>query len=166
MYKKLFAFTIIELIVAAILSALVASAAISTFNILNIQYQDFQTHGKEEKELGNFKTSLNRDVEDAVWVHIDYNAVYLILKDRKIIYTFGENKVSRTVWKDKEKYEWLYDVVAQNYQGSFQEKAISKGLIDKLSIDILSNQQSFNIIFKKIYSSKELFDIEHGRRYY
>lgn len=165
MNKKVRAFTITELIAAAILSALTVVAAMSVFNIMNTQFQDFQNQGEIDKEVGSLYSVMARDFEDGKLIETRNNTISITQADQKITYWFDKGSVERNVWIKQEEYKSVFKVQFNSISSFFQDKEINSGIVDVLNLKLIKNQQPLVLNFKKLYSSKELFDLENGHRY-
>jgi uncharacterized protein YqkB len=161
---QLKAFTITELVVASILTAITVVAAFSVFQIINAQYDSHRTDSDYSIEIGQLSILLKRDFEEALKVETNPDEIRLTLYNHKVHYLFKAGTVERIVFQEEE-YKQEFRLNFIDIVTSFQNKQRSYGLIDVLTIRIQESEKTITLNFKKQYSSKDLFDMDYGDRH-
>lgn len=162
---KLNAFTVIELIVGAILAAIAVVAAFSVIQIINTQYEDHNKDGEYAIKLGQFSTSLKRDFEEASKVEANPDEIRLTFPNHKTSYIFTVGLIERIVWQQQEEYKQKFELDFVDMAAYFQNTPKKYGFIDALTIQIRESQKMIILNLRKQYSSKDLFDMDYGNRH-
>ncbi|CAN5882357.1 hypothetical protein BH11BAC7_BH11BAC7_16620 [soil metagenome] len=95
-HKQIKAFTLLELLVGMILSAIVLTATFNAYRIITRQYESYSKQSGTIKEVSFFVSQLQSDFENALTViHVSENKIRLQSKDKLLEYRFGEKYVLR-----------------------------------------------------------------------
>ncbi|MEO5644575.1 MAG: prepilin-type N-terminal cleavage/methylation domain-containing protein [Bacteroidia bacterium] len=95
-HKEIKAFTLLELLVGMILSAIVLTATFNAYRIITQQYESYSKQSGTITEVSFFVSQLQSDFENALTViHVSENKIRLQSKDKLLEYRFGEKYVLR-----------------------------------------------------------------------
>lgn len=93
--SKLKAYTISELVVVMVLTAIVISIAGSVFLMIKKQYSMYQTKNRKCYDLSLFTYLINRDIENAEQITWADNELNLIQSSKEYVYGFEDEYVTR-----------------------------------------------------------------------
>lgn len=161
---QLKAFTITELVVASILTAITVVAAFSVFQIINAQYDDHRKNSDYSIKIGQLSLLLKKDFEKAEKAEINPQEIRLTFPNQKIHYLFKAGSIERIVLQQEE-YRQVFELDYVDLIASFQNKEKNYGLIDVLTIRIRESKKTIALDLRKLYSSKDLFDMDYGNRH-
>jgi prepilin-type N-terminal cleavage/methylation domain-containing protein len=160
--KRLPAFTMLELIIAMLISAIVIATA---YTGLKLVIKNMKTYSERHDELAavlRLDELLRKDVENAIRVSMTDDKVDLAMDTVKVSYRFSSMQVIRTGAKT-DTFAVRSNVPRFHYKGALVEDGPSQDAIDEITFDILINGQTLPFRYRKYYSSTELFNIsEHA----
>ncbi|KAB2859604.1 MAG: prepilin-type N-terminal cleavage/methylation domain-containing protein [Flavobacteriales bacterium] len=137
---KLKAFSILELMVAILISGIIISAAFSVFIFSNKQFFKFTAIKTDIRDYFELSSSLKRDFEMAKKViKKSDEQVEMQLTDKNIIYQFGANYITRTTALHSDTFMFSSTNIELNMLTNNNEN-----LIDYLKLDVKDNTLSFH----------------------
>jgi len=165
--KRLKAFTLIELIVALIISGIVISIAATCYQIVYKQYKEYKNVNETLSQAALLNMLLNKDFQNFQYVNktsdgiefSGFSTQQTSNEEQKTVYEFGQQYIIR-------KYTTIQDtfgVVLANTSLKFQNKEIENNstLVDELSFetDVIQENETFH--YKKQYGADVLMKLEN-----
>ena len=156
--KRLEAFTIMEVLIVAILSVLIAGAVFSVIQIFNQQYNDYQKDHETSASLDELFSWLQWDCYKAHQMKLQDGDLYFEYAQKTIHYQFEKNKITRSLTHLEKPLSEIF-IVTNKVNGFLKKEEKGIGLVDevKLSVQLFQKENSFTI--SKEYSAKELISI-------
>jgi hypothetical protein len=152
------AFTIMELTVAMLISAIVIGLMYSAYAIISKSYLSFVDRNNKASTLAFLDCRLSRDIDKAEFIWRDSNTVTMRSNKDTVIYRFQADRVIRQ--------KLLADTVKVNTDGlstSFESVSVDgnqsntgEKKIDDLQIVLLAEGQKIPYHYHKTYSSVNL----------
>lgn len=156
--KKVAAFTVMELLVVAILSLLIAATAFTAISILNKQYRSYETDNRRSAAFNEIYSWLQWDCNNSTRMKIDNEHLVFEYADKTISYHFTQDSIKR--WLVSENKLLLQNTIKhKNLYTSFRNEQKEMGLIDHFQIDLNLFDKPTQLILSKEYSAKELISI-------
>ncbi|WPU99881.1 hypothetical protein SNE26_28130 [Mucilaginibacter sp. cycad4] len=153
------AFTIMELTVAMLISAIVIGLMYSAYAIISHSYLSFIDRNGNTSTLALLDRRLSRDIDKAEMIYRDSNTVTLRSHKDTVIYRFQANRVIRqklladTFKVSTESFSTLFESVpVDGNPPNGEEKKI-----DDLQIVLLAEGEKIPYHYRKTYSSVNLF---------
>lgn len=154
MKNKVNAFTLFELVLGMLLSAIVIGMVYNAWFIISKVADGYVKAGKRQSELLVFKKALSADVAKAA--EIRYAAGAIIILDT----LGGENGLSYEVQDSllirKSSQQDTFRLKRLNIQTLFDGKEKSEGLIDQIKLSFYEQKEQLRISVHKSYSSEQL----------
>ena len=155
MIKKIKAFTIIELVVVMILTAIIVGIVYSAYSIVGNQYSSYKKISVQNSRVALLSMLLSKDFTTAHYIKNGNEELFFYDKEDNIIrYGFDENYITRSGNSITD----TFPVNTLNIEMKFlnQEQIIPNGLVDELYFEslIFKKQQLFH--FKKQYGADVL----------
>lgn len=154
--KKINAYTLMEVTVAMLLSAICIGIAYSAFDIIGNYYRTFQQKNEKADALLSIREVLSKDFQKSKLVMNTPDGILLEQDSVNINYVFEADRILRqipslrtdtfkVVWKDK-------------YAGFEGNEVLEPDTIDLLKLKITLDQHSLvPLTFYKHYSAQNLF---------
>lgn len=156
MYRKLKAFTLLELLVAMAITGLVVSIAGISYNILGKQYYIFKENNTIIAAAFSLNNKLAGDFIEAVSITRQGNEL-VVKKDGRpeVKYLVNSDRIIRT-----EAVSDTFFISARNIKSGFINEEKVNGLVDELYFEakVLGENECFH--FKKAYSADALLNIK------
>ena len=153
--KKLKAFTMIELMVAMIVSSIVIGIALTIYMNLNQYYLDFKEKGKMDSELLMLVSTFRSDMDKSYEVHGDNSDLTLVFEAGKTInYSFEGNCVIRTKSEVTDTFYNKVQEIEVNYLDNENK------YVNDILINIKQGEFVFPLHITKEYSRDLLFYID------
>ena len=149
--NKLKAYTISELVVALVVTAIVISIAGSILLLVKKQYSTYQSSNKELFNINLFQSLLNKDIENAERIYWGNNRLRLETGVNAIVYTFDESKVVRI--QKGQTDEFLIqtnDLTIQSLE--------DKDLVYTVAFEIVEEKHTYPVSLKKEYAPSTLLN--------
>lgn len=153
---KIKAFTIIELVVVMILTAIIATIAYLAIQNTQQSYSLFENNTDEALKISRFRTLLQKDFETSQYATFENNQLILTTEKGIIRYTFQESNINRTIKNVSDNFE----INSNNFITSFQKEPTNNGYIDFFQFNIQLFERERTLSFIKKYSSVNLKIIE------
>ncbi len=152
--NRIKAFTIMELMVVAVLSIIVVSAALTAYRLLESEYFAYATSTAKSLDLQSLHRLLLEDALQAKAIQQKQQSINFQLPDYELAYYFTSRRIIRQ--------PLLPDVRADTFAvgglikaAQLQDPA-TEGLINQLTIVLQSDGQEHRLLLDKKYSSEEL----------
>nr|WP_146749917.1 hypothetical protein [Mucilaginibacter rubeus] len=157
--NKLPAFTIMELTVAMLISAIVIGLMYSAYAIISHSYLSFVDRNNNTDMLASLDQRLNRDIDKAEMIYRDSNTVTMSSHIDTVIYRFQADRVIR-----QKLLADTFKVSTESFITSFESVPVEgnpaggeEKKIDDLQIVLLAERQKIPYHYHKTYSSVNLF---------
>lgn len=152
---KLKAFTIMELVMAMALVAIIAGLGYAAWGILDNNLNSYSKTSSELLEGTNCAVFLERDFKLAKKIIIKENKLQMEMQDVNLVYIFEEKQIRRLAVLD-EISESTFHVMNASFESYFQGKYITDGLINHCTIKMNIAGEENTVHLQKEYSSDEL----------
>lgn len=154
MYKKLKAFTLLELSVVMVIAGLVFAISFSAYNIINRQYTEFKNTSEKILDISMITSILTKEFSEAGEIRKTGNELLLTKTDgNRIIYRFESDALIR---KDNEVEDKFENIVNEKISFLGAEQTESNGLVDELYFEI--GKDAFPLHVKKYYAADVLME--------
>ncbi|WP_276090978.1 prepilin-type N-terminal cleavage/methylation domain-containing protein [Pedobacter sp. JY14-1] len=152
MGNKIKAFTLMEVVLAMMLAAIVVGMAYTAFSLFGKLQGSYRQKNLRHADLQMVREVLQRDVERAGSVRLEGDR---LLMD-SLIYQAGGDFLLRQVagGTDTLKLRTL------RIQGSFEEHPVADGLADRLVLSFMQDSVAVQLRIDKQYTSEELFRLK------
>ncbi len=152
------AFTILELTITMLVTALVIGITYTSYLIVFKSYTSFNTKNNELAVLVNLDHVLKRDFEKAEIVLKDTDGIALTIGENYIKYEFKPDFVVRhTIKKDTFKVQTQYvNFAFENVAINDVKNTVEQNRIDELGFTIVLRNENFSYHYHKQYSSANL----------
>jgi len=157
--NRLPAFTIMELTIAMLISAIAIGLMYSAYAIISHSYRSFVDRNNNTGMLALLDQRLNRDIDKAEVIYRDSNTVTMSSHTDTVIYRFrGDRVIRQQLLAD------TFKVNTENFMTSFESVPVEgnpadgeEKKIDDLQIILLTEGQKIPYHYHKTYSSVNLF---------
>ena len=158
---KLKAFTIMELLVVSILSAICAGAVFSGFQVIQQQFLGYERDTKAILEMGAFQVQLEKDFAESVWVYREADGIRMELENYVVFYGLEEEgkKINRQIIVDGYNKETLPFLV-RKANCYFEKEEIDAGSVDYIELQLEVDTRLFTFSLKKEYSARQKMQIK------
>lgn len=155
MNKKLRSYTIIELLVAMMLSCFVVLITYTFYDIISKQFQKKKKFYSGITELSRFHLQFGEEFNRSESILcFDDRIIFIGMKGDSICYTFEDTCILRQ-WNDASDTVFLE---SGNFLRSFNTKEVTDGEIDEFSFDVTDKGEIFSFDFIKEASPVVAFD--------
>lgn len=153
---KIKAYTLMEVVVAMLLSAICISICYTALEIVSGSYSSYRKKNEEIDNLLSLKNVLEKDFMKAVHILKNENGLMIEQDSVKRLYEFGANKVIR---HSDSLYTDTFKVANIDVKFFFEgNEVLENDTIDQVNIDInLATRQKINLMVNKHYSAANLF---------
>jgi len=157
------AFTIMELTVAMLISAIAIGLMYSAYAIISKSYLSFVDRNSKTSTLALLDRRLNRDIDKAEIICRDSNTVTMRSNKDTVIYRFLADRVIR-----QKLLADTFKISTESFITSFESVPVDgnqsntgEKKIDDLQIVLLTDEQKIPYHYHKSYSSVNLFQPLH-----
>ena len=160
--KRIKSFTLIEMVLAMLFSAIIVAMAYSAMTIFSRLYDNYSFKRSAQTDLQLIKQAMARDFNQSQTVALNGNRI--TVKNRPgaidINYAIEEGYLFRTdqFKADSIKMDKLV------FRCFFEGRAVESGIFDHIVLDFTSDLLPGSISITKDYSSEELFEYEDSVR--
>jgi hypothetical protein len=161
--NRIAAFTIMELTVAMLISAIAIGLMYSAYAIISKSYLSFVDRNSNTSTLALLDRRLNRDIDKAEIIYRDSNMVTMRSNKDTVIYRFQADRVIR-----QKLLADTFKVSTESFITSFESIPVEgnqfngeEKKIDDLQIVLLADGQKIPYHYHKSYSSVNLFQPLH-----
>ncbi|MES2063499.1 MAG: type II secretion system protein [Bacteroidota bacterium] len=152
---KLQAFTILEMVITMMISALIIGFALTAYMIVIRAHASFQQKNDQTAALLQLDRVLQRDIGRGIHMLKTANGILIAGKTDSVRYEFTTDYVLRISRRTD-----TTRVQMQDLQTTFEQQPVDKGLTDEISFKVTCNQQTIPLTYHKYYSSEDLFNQE------
>lgn len=163
MKQRVKAFTLMELTVAMLISAIVIAITYTAYQLISNYYSDYHKKHEEMAVLIRLDELLRRDFEKAQSIQLMPDGYQFALQPLAVTYRFtSEGALRISTVTD------TFKVTLSQVQASFEGQPISKdnltgdepeaGRIDALAFRVLYRKENFPYHYHKTYSSENLIN--------
>lgn len=155
--RKIKAYTILEVTVAMLLSAICITICYTAYTIIGNYYEKFQQKNQKADALTSLKHVMTRDAFKSRLMWRTEDGIALEKEDHTMIsYQFGANVILR---KFSEQHIDTFKLVCENWESYFEGKYIAdEKVIDRLYFEVrLDPHILVPLQVNKDYSSENLF---------
>ena len=149
------AFTIMELLIAITLTAIISIAAFYAFELVQKQYLLYQNMTKEVRIYQDFVTIIQWDIAKANWIERQENDLVLHYPTYKLLYVFKDS----SLWRINNLYPNEIDtllIIAKWETTFFRKKRVEKGIVDVGRFELQAFGERQKLHFSKAYSARTL----------
>lgn len=158
--KKVPGFTIMEVTIAMLLSAIVIGLAYTVFSLVTRSYQSYQARHRQMATVLSLDGMLRRDFDRAEVILEDTDGIVLTSKNHLIKYRFYPDYILRKgIATDT--FRLKADSVAKTFEGKAIDDSgtgAEENRIDELDIQLTLQKQKIPYYYHKIYSSANLIN--------
>ena len=156
MTGKLRAYTILEVTVAMLLSAVSIAIAYTAFSILNKSYKGFDSRNKELAEFVLADKLLKRDFSEAKRLTRSETGIIMQLDSGIISYDFNEEYILRDQYGLRT--DTLHLATIERRFTFEQEESNVDSLVDKVQLNTVAGKEPVSLVYSKMYSAEDLFE--------
>ena len=159
MKHKLYAFTLVEVLLVMVLSTIIAGTGYLSYNILQKQFLLFQSGSNISRKLLLLDHLLRDDINGANFITNSKNQLRLIRHDRSfILYQWNEFGILRCSATVRDSFPFPVFLWKTKWQKQEQEQAGFP--IDELIAEIKFKKTLIKLCYQKTYSAEQFIDIE------
>lgn len=157
--RKLKAFTLTELLVGMIISAIVIAFGYEAYTMIYRQYLSFKGIKKELVSTVQLNSTMNTDFINASLVHFHDNKLILDFQERKSVqFEFGDSLVLRTDREITDTFKLAaFNIVVQPAISNSEEQTT---IISGVSYDAKILGETEHFILTKNYSAETLMNLQ------
>lgn len=159
--KRLAAFTLVELSVVMLLTAIVTTIAFLTLSILQGSLGKFKKDSDALIQMELLHRLLSQDMAQSIEVVSDENGIRTIGKKGLAIYQFH----SEGVWRQKagltDSFYFETSMLKKKFQGT--EMQLPDQLLDELTFEAYHKKETFPFVFHKMYGADVLMRVEKAQ---
>lgn len=156
-HRKLKAFTIMELMVALVLTALVIAVAFTVFSLSTKQFTLLTKRFEVDNEYTLLQYTLQLDMQHADYLSLNENGFKCVNNNDQINYLLLDSIILRQHLSGTvDSFYFKIDSVSLNFEKRYQP-AID-GLIDEVHLTLGRDERAFIIHQRKHYDAKTLFN--------
>jgi len=151
---KIHAFTILEMVITMMVSALLIGLALTAYMVVYRSYLSFEKKNGETSDILQMDRTLQRDFARSQHVYSSPEGLILYGRDT-LFYDFKAAYIVRRSARAD-----TFHVEVRDVQALFENKPLAAGdsLIDRLSFRLVLRKDTIPFIYHKLYSSEELFN--------
>ena len=157
MKQQLSAFTLMEIMVALSITAVVLSLSFYGFQLLQLQFTQYQKQQDKVAQSRRCLTLLQRDVESCQYLYKVDQQLQLLSQQDTLWYTFLPQLVIRQ-YGGIHRDSFIANVRCK--QAWFEDQKTNDGLIDELTLSIAMTEFVKTLSLQKIYSAEDLIDLD------
>jgi prepilin-type N-terminal cleavage/methylation domain-containing protein len=159
--KRVKAFTLVEMIVVMLLTAVVIGLAYEVFQVISKSYSSFSAKNERINDVERLEHWLKRDFIRAENITAGGNKVCMIIGKDTVSYVFTDSVVTRQGLRvDAIRIE--VKNITTTFQGKEAQNEPQPLPADELNFDIVLEQEEIPETFYKLYSAEQLITLTHG----
>ena len=158
--RKIEAFTILELVVAMIISAIVISITYTSYFFISESYQSFNVKNENLSLINDLDLLLKHDFYKAVVITKTDSGINIHTKKGNVAYTIGPDFLVRLAAKI-DTFKLQTPEIQMTFEGApIDDAAITEeqNRIDNLHLTFIYHDESFTFHYHKQYSSADLIN--------
>ena len=160
MNRRLKAYTLTEMIVVMLLTAVVIGMAYSVFQIISKSYTSFNRKNEKVNDAERLEHWLGRDLQRADACLNEKDGLKLLIGLDTVGYTFKDSVVTRTSLRIDS-----FRVYTANLTLTFGGQMLdpkTEQPVDQVSFELNLEKQRIPEVFYKLYSAEQLIHITHA----
>ncbi|HUH17851.1 hypothetical protein [Albibacterium sp.] len=156
--KKVPAFTIIEVLIALILTAVVFTISFLSYKIVQDQFKDYSNSADRLVRYLELQKIINLDVDNSLYIEVTDEGFDSVFSDKSIHYFISDSLVVR---RNENAVIDSFKFQIVNKQFLFKKNIVTEPgkCFDNLTLTLNINDQQSFIIAKKEYDAQTLMDI-------
>lgn len=155
--SKLQSFTLLEITVTMIISALLIGLTFTIYNLVSGSYNSFSTKNDKVIVLLTLDKLLKRDFSNAEKIWREGNNIFIANQQDTALYKFELGLLVREIGK-VDTFDIDYRDLITKFEGKIAERTEQTQLQDEVSFIVTYGDQSIPYHFYKRYSSDNLFN--------
>lgn len=156
-YKKLAAFTLMELIVGMVISLIVAATALMAYMLLFKQFEQYRLDSSKLEKIYEMGSLLREDIYRSQWMEKQGDALVLNYPSHQFQYIFNEEQIIRaTPWRKD-----TFNIRPTSYIMQFAGEVLySNAKADHLLLTYENDDIQLRSVYKKEYAADVLMKFE------
>jgi Tfp pilus assembly protein PilE len=157
---KVKAYTILELAITMLLSALVISIAYTAYRMVNQSYLSFTIKNNHSADLMRLDNLLKKDFFRADQITCDSAGILCHLKDHSVCYIFTRDFIIRKAGLT-DTFKFKVENITPWYSSQQLQEALSESTghyVDALDFNLIFRDEKVPFTYHKCYSSTELIN--------
>jgi prepilin-type N-terminal cleavage/methylation domain-containing protein len=153
--SRIKAFTLIELVLAMILAAIVMGMAYSAFTVFTRVYGSYHSKNLSHADVQLFRQVLQSDMKKAALIELSSGQLKFKdpLSSEALSYSFGPDYLVRTHHSVPDTFK----MTRLTLQSSFENAGVSEGIVDHLTFRFEYEGAQMTMTTAKEYTSADLF---------
>ncbi|MEN0005201.1 MAG: prepilin-type N-terminal cleavage/methylation domain-containing protein [Bacteroidota bacterium] len=160
MWNKWKAFTLLEMLLAATITAILISLSMWGYELFQKQYLFFEKTQDQIWETQQLINQLHYQSLDCSLMRKESNLLRLEWDSLSRQYAFEPDRVLMTTYLPNRAIQDTFLVSVLISEASFQEQAVDNGPIDRLTFEISAFEQPYLMVLEKRYSAIEQMKME------
>jgi len=160
MNRRLKAFTLTEMIVVMLLTAVVIGMAYAVFQIISKSYTSFNLKNEKVNDAERLEHWLARDLQRADACLNEEDGLKLLIGVDTVSYTFKDSVVTRTSLRI-DSFRVNTGKLAMMFDGQMLDTKPEQS-VDQVSFELTLEKQKIPEVFYKLYSAEQLIHITHA----
>ena len=157
--QKLKAFTLLELLIAMVISSIVVAFGYSVYSLMYKQYLSYKKTKTEIVKTMQFNTVLTNDFYNSEEITFSENTIAIFRKNNEpLIYTFNDNFILRKANEITDTFKIATTNIQEKFV--FKNESYPSTLIAKFSFDSQLSWDVQHFLFTKNYSAATLLNKE------
>ncbi|MEM9819745.1 MAG: type II secretion system protein [Bacteroidota bacterium] len=157
--RALKAFTILEVLIVVLLTALIVLMAMSVIQIVHQQFSSYAEDHHQSERLRAFQVLLETDFLQSEYAMIYGDALEFQHHNHQVNYQFEPDFIVRTLIKKTLQRDTFY-LLTRYQRAFFEQQVLEKGWIDHLIIELYHEGEQWPMAFRKKYSAFDLMKKE------
>jgi Tfp pilus assembly protein PilE len=156
MKQKIKAYTLMEITIAMLLSAVCISMCYSAYGIITGYYKEFGRKNEASAALSSLKQVLARDFLNSKHALREENKIILLSDSITIAYGFESEWITRDL---NQQHIDTFKVKSSTLTAYFEHlEVLSADTIDQVSFNVILSHKTVPIQVRKVYSAENLFN--------
>lgn len=157
--KKTEAFTLVELVVTLLISALLFGAVYFSVQQFSSQSHNFTRKTAQALEVNSLRHALTTDFEKSLYIGFDGEYILCLRDSAMVSYRFtgeSENWMVRSV-DIPERIDTIR-VAAKIMDISFRERTMAMPLVKGLQLEVITGTDTFHLSLRRNYAADEIIN--------
>lgn len=155
------AFTILEVMIVTLLTAVIVLTAMSVMQIVNQQFADYELEHRKALRLSEFQMLLETDFLLSQDVQAAGDAFEFQHSDHQVIYQIEPDFIVRTIMQKNIQRDTFY-LIVRKVQSFFKQNIRETGGIDFLTLELYVDGNLLPMAFRKKYSAFDLMKMNYA----
>jgi len=153
------AFTMLELLITMVISAILTGIAFLMFQIIQQQFLKFEASGNDTLVVDNFNRLFTNDLQTADFWQIKQKYLTCQFKSSSIDYQFEDDFILRTSTINDFKPDTFF-IANKNLICYFNQKTVLKGTVDQCSVLFQFGETWIPVHQQKEYSARQMMTFQ------